>query len=152
MKNPIKFFSIAAAAVTASICALALSACADNTVYDDDYKIINSKSLYTVMYRSTQIGSKRSISAKVFTGVDTLYTFDAATGITLSYEAELTSGRLKLVICDDETVINVFECTAESAATSAENEKISLGAGEYRLCLVGDSAEFKISSLTYTVN
>lgn len=136
-----------AATIAAAIAAVSLASCGDVNVYDDDNGIITSNGSTSVMMNEVKIGKYSTISAQSFTGVKTLYSFSADNSITVSYDTELTSGRLKLVVCDNENVIVVFE--GEDAAT---DKVIPLESGSYRLRLVGDNAEFSMSSFTYTVD
>lgn len=151
MKNKSKSaFAPITVAVAIVLSALIFTACTDPTdIYDDDDKIINSSVITKVMYSDTRTSSSIKISAKSVTGVDTLFTVKVNNGITVSYDAELSSGRLKIVLCDSENIITLFECTEDSNTASATDEQIDLDAGTYRIRLVGDSANFKINSFSF---
>lgn len=136
-----------AATIAAAIAAVSLASCGDVNVYDDDNGIITSDGISSVMLRETHSGNISTVSAQSFTGVKTLYSFNANSGITVSYDTELKSGRLKLVVCDDKNVTVVFE-----GAGAATDKVIPLESGSYRLRLVGDNAEFSMSSFTYSVD
>ena len=143
-------FALVAATAAAAMTAVTFASCADNTIYDDDYKIMNSESITKSVYSETRHNSSIKIKAKSVTGVDTLFTVEIDGGLTVSYNAELNSGRLKIVVCDYDKVTTVFECTEDSPAASATDEKIELESGMYRIRLVGDSANFELKSFSYT--
>ncbi len=155
MKKNTNGTRIAIASALAALCvgtATVFTGCGDMNVYDDDNGILTSSSSSAVLMNETKVNNIFKVSAKSFTGVETVYTFSANNGLTVSYDAELTSGRVKLVICDNANIINIFECTADSTAATATDKYIPLDAGSYRIRLVGDNAEFGINSFTYTAD
>lgn len=141
------FFVIAAAAFIAIIGLYFLDFSDDGKqkeMYDNNNYISQGSDSYTYRER-VQGPDEKNLDLKFqgFTGSDTIWLVQASQPgqISINYEANVTSGRFKIVVVSPEREVSIV---AESPRKGSHSFKLT--EGEYRIKMVGEKAQGNIKA------